>query len=219
MAGETVWIIVTSAVRTDDDLRRLAALYGWTVRRRCRTQLQTFAKFGGIAADIVAVLSATRRVPRKRFGTVCRRHFDWVKDDYNDGTSMRTTAIARFRHVTGRMPTVTLNDAIHSDQGLCCSAPCWVGWSSSNSPNSTRIPLRRCEQRPRPRSGRHEHLRNLRARDQTSREDGKLPPRNGGRPAGAGLLSTRPTEGPISPANSAHLPRRLIERLVRKLKS
>ena len=87
MAGETVWIIVTSAVRTEDDLRRLAALYGWSdqggaVARNSRH----LAKFGGIAADIVAVLARNRaRVPQKTLGTVCRRHFDWVKDDYNDG--------------------------------------------------------------------------------------------------------------------------------------
>ncbi len=87
MAGETVWIIVTSAVRTEDDLRRLAARYGWTdqggaVARNSRH----LAKFGGIAADIVAVLARNRaRVPQKTLGTVCRRHFDWVNDDYNDG--------------------------------------------------------------------------------------------------------------------------------------
>ncbi|HOF38492.1 MAG TPA: hypothetical protein PLD73_00340 [Candidatus Hydrogenedentes bacterium] len=87
MAGETVWILVTSAVRTEEDLRRLAALYGWTdqggaVSRNSRH----LAKFGGIAADIVAVLERNRaRVPQKTLGAVCRRYFDWVKDDYNDG--------------------------------------------------------------------------------------------------------------------------------------
>ena len=41
---------------------------------------------GGIAADLVAVNARTReRVPQRIVGTVCRRHFDWVKDDYNDG--------------------------------------------------------------------------------------------------------------------------------------
>jgi hypothetical protein len=87
MAGETVWILVTSAVRTEEDLHRLAALYGWTdqggtVSRNSRH----LTKFGGIAADIVAVLERNRaRVPQKTLGTVCRRYFDWVKDDYNDG--------------------------------------------------------------------------------------------------------------------------------------
>ena len=87
MAGETVWLIITDAVRTEADLRRLAARYGWvdqggTVARNSKH----LAAFGGIAADLVAVNARTReRVPQKIVGTVCRRHFDWVKDDYNDG--------------------------------------------------------------------------------------------------------------------------------------
>ena len=87
MAGETVWLIITDAVRTEDDLERLAARYGWageggTVARNSKH----LAKFGGIAADLVAVNARTReRVPQKMVGAVCRRHFDWVKDDYNDG--------------------------------------------------------------------------------------------------------------------------------------
>lgn len=87
MAAETIWIIITGAVRTEDDLERLAARYGWvdeggTVARNSKH----LAKFGGIAADLVAVNARTRqRVSQKGVGTVCRRHFDWVKDDYNDG--------------------------------------------------------------------------------------------------------------------------------------
>ena len=87
MAGETVWLIITDAVRTEADLRRLAARYGWvdqggTVARNSKH----LATFGGIAADLVAVNARTReRVPQRIVGTVCRRHFDWVKDDYNDG--------------------------------------------------------------------------------------------------------------------------------------
>ena len=87
MAGETVWLIITNAVRTEADLRRLAARYGWideggTVARNSRH----LTKFGGIAADLVAVSARTRqRVPQRTLGAVCRRHFDWVKDDYNDG--------------------------------------------------------------------------------------------------------------------------------------
>jgi hypothetical protein len=87
MAAETIWIIITDAVRTEDDLERLATRYGWvdeggTVARNSKH----LAKFGGIAADLVAVNARThQRVSQKIVGTVCRRHFDWVKDNYNDG--------------------------------------------------------------------------------------------------------------------------------------
>ena len=86
-AGEEVWIIVTDAVRTQADLERLAARLGWTdegglVARDSRH----LAKFGGIAVDVIAVVARTReRVPQKKLGELCRRYFDWVKDDYADG--------------------------------------------------------------------------------------------------------------------------------------
>jgi hypothetical protein len=86
-AGETVWLIVTDAVRTQADLARLAARYGWvdeggTVAR----QSKHLAAYGGIAVDLVAVVAGTRhRVPQKSLGAACRRYFDWVKDDYADG--------------------------------------------------------------------------------------------------------------------------------------
>lgn len=86
-AGEEVWVIVTDAVRTQADLERLAARLGWTddggaVSRRSKH----LACFGGIAVDLVAVIARTReRIPQRTLGAVCRRHFDWVKDDYRDG--------------------------------------------------------------------------------------------------------------------------------------
>ena len=44
------------------------------------------AEFGGIAVDLTAVVAATRtRIPQRVLGDICRRHFDWVKDDYADG--------------------------------------------------------------------------------------------------------------------------------------
>ncbi|HDP34125.1 MAG TPA: hypothetical protein ENN29_03330 [Candidatus Hydrogenedentes bacterium] len=85
--GETVWVLITDAVRTPDDLQRLAARYGWTdagglVARRSRH----LAEFGGIAVDLVAVVARTRsRVPQEVVGAVCRRYFDFVKYDYQDG--------------------------------------------------------------------------------------------------------------------------------------
>jgi hypothetical protein len=87
MAGEEVWVIVTNAVRTQAELERLAARVGWTheggaVARRS----MHLAEFSGIAADLVAVIARTReRVPQTTLGKVCRRYFDWVKDDYADG--------------------------------------------------------------------------------------------------------------------------------------
>ncbi len=87
LAGETVWVIVTDAVRTQADLERLAARYGWvdqggTVAR----QSKHLAVHGGIAVDLVAMVASTRRrIPQKTLGALCRRHFDWVKDDYADG--------------------------------------------------------------------------------------------------------------------------------------
>ena len=83
LAGEEVWIIVTDAVRTRAELARL----GWTdeggvVARASRHLLE----YGGIAVDLIGVVARTReRVPQRTVGAVCRRHFDWVKDDYADG--------------------------------------------------------------------------------------------------------------------------------------
>jgi hypothetical protein len=76
--GEEVWILITDAVRTPDDLQRLAARYGWTdeggsVARRSKH----LAEFGGIAVDLVAVIKRTRnRVPQEMLGALCRQHFD-----------------------------------------------------------------------------------------------------------------------------------------------
>lgn len=86
-AGETVWVLITDGVRTQADLERLAARLGWTdegglVSRRSKH----LAAFGGIAVDVVAVVARTKaRVPQRTLGAVCRRYFDFVKDDYGDG--------------------------------------------------------------------------------------------------------------------------------------
>ena len=85
--NEEVWILITDAVRTQKDLQRLAVRYGWTneggtVARRSKH----LAEFGGIAVDMVAVIARTRtRVPQKVLGALCRKYFDFVKDDYKDG--------------------------------------------------------------------------------------------------------------------------------------
>lgn len=86
-AGEEVQILVTDAVRTEEDLRQLAQRYGWTdeggaVSRDSRH----LARYGGAAVDIVArVRGGGHAVSQDRLGAVSRRYFDFVKDDYPDG--------------------------------------------------------------------------------------------------------------------------------------
>lgn len=87
MAGEEVWVLVTDAVRTKAELEALAARLGWTdqgglVSRRSKH----LSRYGGIAVDIVAVRARDRgRIPQRQLGNLCRRYFDFVKDDYRDG--------------------------------------------------------------------------------------------------------------------------------------
>ena len=82
-----VSINITDSIRTQAELETLASHYGWideggTVSRRSKH----LAEFGGIAVDLVAVVVATKgRVPQEKLGRVCRRYFDWVKDDYGSG--------------------------------------------------------------------------------------------------------------------------------------
>ncbi len=86
-ASDEVEIVITDALRTEEELRHLARRYGWTdeggtVSRNSRH----LARYGGIAVDIVArVRSTGARLPQERVGAVCRRYFDFVKDDYPDG--------------------------------------------------------------------------------------------------------------------------------------
>ena len=85
--GEEVWLIITNALRTQADLEQLAARLGWTDEGGAVSRnSKHLAKFGGIAVDLVAVVARTRaRVPQRVLGATCRKHFDWVKDDYRDG--------------------------------------------------------------------------------------------------------------------------------------
>lgn len=87
MMGEEVWIIITDAVRTRAELERLAARLGWTDQGGAVARdSKHLVEFGGIAVDLISVVARTReRVQQETVGTVCRRHFDWVKDDYADG--------------------------------------------------------------------------------------------------------------------------------------
>lgn len=85
--GSEVWVIITDAVRTQADLERLAARLGWTdAGGAVSRDSKHLAKYGGIAVDLIAVAADTgRRLPQRLVGDICRRHFDWVKDDYADG--------------------------------------------------------------------------------------------------------------------------------------
>lgn len=87
MAGEEVWVILTEGVRTQADLERLASRLGWTDEGGLVSRdSKHLVKYGGIAVDLVAVSANSRmRVPAATLGEVCRRYFDWVKDDYADG--------------------------------------------------------------------------------------------------------------------------------------
>ncbi len=85
--GAEVLVFITDAVRTRADLLRLAARLGWTDEGGAVSRdSKHLAEYGGIAVDLLAVEAATRRpVPQRALGAVCRRYFDWVKDDYPDG--------------------------------------------------------------------------------------------------------------------------------------
>lgn len=85
--GETVWVIITDATRTQTDLEALAARLGWideggAVSRRSKH----LVKYGGIAVDLIAKVARTRvQLGQRLLGGICRRYFDWVKDNYSDG--------------------------------------------------------------------------------------------------------------------------------------
>jgi hypothetical protein len=87
MAGESVWVIVKDAVRTEADLQRLATRLGWTDEGGTVSRdSMHLAKYGGIAVDLVAIMAKSRHpVPQATVGAICRRHFDFVKDDYANG--------------------------------------------------------------------------------------------------------------------------------------
>lgn len=86
-AGEEVMVIITDATRTQADNEALAARLGYTDQGGAVARnSKHLTKWGGIAVDIKAKVKRTGKlVPQKVLGTICRRHFDWVKDDYKDG--------------------------------------------------------------------------------------------------------------------------------------
>jgi hypothetical protein len=74
-------------VRTEAELAALAARLGWTDEGGSVSRdSMHLTKYGGIAVDLVGVVASSRhRVPQTTLGEVCRRYFDFVKDDYRDG--------------------------------------------------------------------------------------------------------------------------------------
>lgn len=84
---EEVYVIITDAIRTQDDLERLALRYGWTDDGgTVSPRSKHLVRFGGIAVDLIALTAAHRvRIPQQTLGRLCRLYFDWVKDDYLDG--------------------------------------------------------------------------------------------------------------------------------------
>jgi len=82
-----VYVIITDATRTQEDLERLADELGWTDQGGLVSRnSKHLVKHGGIAVDIKAQRAKDRRpVDQQILGNVCRRHFDWVKSDYADG--------------------------------------------------------------------------------------------------------------------------------------
>jgi len=86
-AGETVWVIIKDGVRTQADLEKLAERLGWMDEGGAVSRNSMhLARHGGIAVDLIAVVARDRsRVPQHTVGEICRRYFDFVKDDYADG--------------------------------------------------------------------------------------------------------------------------------------
>ena len=85
--GEEVAVLVRDATRTERDLHALAARFGWTDEGGLVSRdSKHLARYGGVAVDIVArVVRTKERVAQQVLGEVCRRYFDFVKDDYADG--------------------------------------------------------------------------------------------------------------------------------------
>lgn len=84
---QEIWLIVTDATRTQADLEGLAQRHGWIGQGgKVSRDSKHLTKYGGIAADLVAVNASTREpIPQNELGAICRTHFDYVKDDYTDG--------------------------------------------------------------------------------------------------------------------------------------
>ena len=122
-AGEEVLVIVKDAMRTGAENARLAERLGWTDEGGLVSRLSKHVPrpeivngkeviVGGYAVDIIAeAASDRRRITQSMLGAVCRRHFDFVKDDYADGhvhADNRGDAWANTKEKPLRLATVRL---------------------------------------------------------------------------------------------------------------
>jgi hypothetical protein len=87
--GVDVQLVITSGLRTEEDNARMAERLGWTedgglVARDSRH----LPKYAGIAVDLYARRlygNGYKLIPQDVVATACRRHFDYVNDNYSDG--------------------------------------------------------------------------------------------------------------------------------------
>ena len=84
---EEVQVIITDGIRTQEDNERIAEKYGWADEGGAVARMSKhLTAYGGIAVDITARVARTgARISQRTLGDICRRHFDFVKDDYRDG--------------------------------------------------------------------------------------------------------------------------------------
>jgi len=89
---EEVWVIITDGIRTQSDLERLAAKYGWIDEGGAVARdSKHLTKYGGIAADIKCFKAqpnqngVRERIAQAIVGHEARKCFAFVKDDYADG--------------------------------------------------------------------------------------------------------------------------------------
>ena len=84
---QTVHLIITDAVRTQSDLDRLAAKYGWQKDGgKVAENSMHLAKHGGIAVDLIGKIADSQTpISQHLLAQYCRLHFDFVLANYPDG--------------------------------------------------------------------------------------------------------------------------------------
>jgi len=88
--GDLIGIMVTDAVRTGQELERLAKLYGWIGEQpggRVSRDSRHLVRYGGIAVDFQAWTledgkirhGQSRLISMQKVASIALRYFDWVK--------------------------------------------------------------------------------------------------------------------------------------------
>ena len=82
-----VAVIITDATRTEAETQALAAHLGWKNKGGLVSESSRHhERYGGLAVDLKArVVLLKTLVHQHVLGRACRRYFDYVKDDYDDG--------------------------------------------------------------------------------------------------------------------------------------